>query len=456
VFDAQGVSFVAVTQQFNTTTSMGRLTLNVLLSFAQFEREVTGERIRDKIAASKRKGMWMGGVASLGYDIRDRRLVMNRTEAATVRQIFERYLEFGSVRLLKEDLDRRGIVSKIRMSKSGTRSGGRCFSRGALYKLLTNPIYIGEIRHRKERHPGQHEPIVDRGLWEGTQRQLCDHAAHRREKPVRTLPSPLAGKLFDKDGAPLYVCGTTKGQQRYRYYVSRKLIRGSAIRAEDGWRLAAPEIERSVAIATRQIVKDQASISTALQEGGISTMELSFALKIVEDCCAQLEAHSEIATTISEAIERVDLSKDGIQLTLNLAPLISHQVSVPVGARLTITRLVPLQIKRRGVELRLVLKGEATAVRRTDPALLKAVSRGHRWFAELASGRAASTIELAKREGLNDSYVRRLVRLKFLSPTIIEAICAGWQPADLTAQKLTRGSDVPLGWCDQQRAIGIE
>src|SRR6202158_3386866 len=130
VFDAQGVSFVAVTQQFNTTTSMGRLTLNVLLSFAQFEREVTGERIRDKIAASKRKGMWMGGVASLGYDIRDRRLVMNGTEAATVRQIFERYLEFGSVRLLKEDLDRRGIVSKIRMSKSGTRSGGRCFSRG--------------------------------------------------------------------------------------------------------------------------------------------------------------------------------------------------------------------------------------------------------------------------------------------------------------------------------------
>ena len=137
---------------------MGRLTLNVLLSFAQFEREVTGERIRDKIAASKRKGMWMGGVASLGYDVRERRLVVNPTEAATVRQIFERYLELGSVRLLKEDLDRRGIVSKIRVSKSGTRSGGRSFSRGALYKLLSNPIYIGEIRHRKERHPGQHEP----------------------------------------------------------------------------------------------------------------------------------------------------------------------------------------------------------------------------------------------------------------------------------------------------------
>jgi hypothetical protein len=380
---------------------------------------------------------------------------MNGTEAATVRQIFERYLEFGSVRLLKEDLDRRGIVSKIRMSKSGTRSGGRCFSRGALYKLLTNPIYIGEIRHRKERHPGQHEPIVDRGLWETTQRQLCDHAAHRREKPAHTLPSPLAGKLFDEDGAPLYVCGTTKGQRRYRYYVSRKLIRDSAAKAEDGWRLAAPEIERSVGIAARQILKDQVAISTVLQEGGISTAELASALKAVEDRCAQLEAHPEITTTISEAIERVDLSKDGIQLTLNLAPLISHKI-VPAGARLTTTRLVPLLIKRRGVELRLVLKGEATAVQRTDPALLKAISRGHRWFAELASGRAVSTIELAKREGLNDSYVRRLVRLAFLSPTIIEAICAGWQPADFTAQELTRGADVPLRWSDQPRVFGIE
>jgi hypothetical protein len=197
------------------------------------------------------------------------------------------------------------------------------------------------------------------------------------------------------------------------------------------------------------------AISTVLQEGGISTAELSSALKAVEDRCAQLEAHSEIATTISEAIERVDLSKDGIRLTLNLAPLISHHVPVVAGAR-TITRLVPLQIKCRGVELRLVLKGEASAVQRTDPAILKAISRGHRWFAELASGRASSTVELAKREGLNDSYVRRLVRLAFLSPTIIEAICAGWQPADLTAQELTRGADVPLGWSEQQRAIGIE
>src|SRR6201984_2593313 len=153
VFDARGVSFVAVTQQFNTTTSMGRLTLNVLLSFAQFEREVTGERIRDKIAASKRKGIWMGGLVLLGYEVCDRRLVVNRPEAVTVKHIYERYLELGSVRLLRNDLKRREIVSKVRVSKNGLRSGGRQFSRGALYELLSNPIYLGEIRHKKERHP---------------------------------------------------------------------------------------------------------------------------------------------------------------------------------------------------------------------------------------------------------------------------------------------------------------
>jgi site-specific DNA recombinase len=177
LFDAHAVSFVAVTQQFNTTTSMGRLTLNVLLSFAQFEREVTGERIRDKIAASKRKGIWMGGTVALGYDVSAHRLVINAAEAETVRGIFQRYLELRSVRLVQDELNRRGIVSKIRISKSGNRTGGKPFSRGALYELLSNPVYIGEIRHRKERHRGQHEPIMDRELWERVQRQLLDGAA---------------------------------------------------------------------------------------------------------------------------------------------------------------------------------------------------------------------------------------------------------------------------------------
>jgi site-specific DNA recombinase len=238
LFDAHAVSFVAVTQQFNTTSSMGRLTLNVLLSFAQFEREATGERIRDKVAASKRRGMWMGGTVALGYDVTDHRLVINPAEAETVKGIFQRYLELRSVRLLKDDLDRRGIISKIRLSRNGNRSGGKAFSRGALYELLSNPVYIGEIRHRKERHPGQHEPIMDRELWERAQCQLRDQAARCRTRATKAGPSPLTGKLFDEDGEGLYVAGAAKGERRYRYYVAHRLVTGAADKVRNGWRLS--------------------------------------------------------------------------------------------------------------------------------------------------------------------------------------------------------------------------
>src|SRR5207244_5195030 len=203
VFDTHGVSFVAVTQQFNTTTSMGRLTLNVLLSFAQFEREVTGERIRDKIAASKRKGMWMGGLVPLGYEVCDRRMVIDEGEAETVCYIFRRYQELGCVRLLKEDLDRRGVVSKRRTAKTGIASGGHSFSRGALYALLSNPIYVGEIRHKKLRHAGQHQAIVDRAVWERTQQQLQEHRVRDKSHDESFEKSHLTGRLVDADDSVL-------------------------------------------------------------------------------------------------------------------------------------------------------------------------------------------------------------------------------------------------------------
>jgi site-specific DNA recombinase len=172
----------------------------------------------------------------LGYDVRDRQLVVNREEAETVKKIYENYLELGSVGLLKRGLDEPGIVSKTRVSKKGNRSGGRCFSRGALYELLSNPIYIGEIRHSKERHPGQHEPIVDRELWEKVQKHLLDYATQRRQRPTEAPPSPLAGKLFDENGKPLYAQGAAKGQRRSGYYVSRQLVSRSAKQPSRGWR----------------------------------------------------------------------------------------------------------------------------------------------------------------------------------------------------------------------------
>jgi len=268
IFDAHGVSFVAVTQQFNTTTSMGRLTLNVLLSFAQFEREVTGERIRDKIAASKRKGIWMGGIVPLGYDVRDRRLVVNQTEAETVREIYRRYLELGSVRLLKAELDRRGMRSKPRVARDGSRSGGQRFSRGALYELLANPVYVGEIRHKGESHPGRHQAIVERAEWERVQRQLRDSAARRHSPRSRVAPSPLIGKLFDEAGQGLTPTHTLKAGRRHRYYVSRRLLQGSAGQA-GGWRLPAPEIERSVTGALRKILEEPSAVAGAAEEAGL-------------------------------------------------------------------------------------------------------------------------------------------------------------------------------------------
>ena len=293
LFDAQGVSFVAVTQQFNTTTSMGRLTLNVLLSFAQFEREVIGERIRDKIAASKRKGMWMGGGLPVGYEVHDRKLVVNQSQAQTVRQIFERYLELGSVRLLKRDLDQRGIVSAVKVSKNGKQRGGKPFSRGALYHLLSNPIYLGEIRHKNERHPGQHEAIVSRELWERVQERLRDRAVRRGEGRKTEAPrSPLAGKLFDEKGEPLYVQGAAKGHRRYRYYVSRKLVRSGPEDAEHGWRLSAPEVERSVSAAARQILADRDAIAQAVEESGIDAHRLPAVLKSAQAWSERLRSQA--------------------------------------------------------------------------------------------------------------------------------------------------------------------
>ena len=458
IFDAHHVSFVSITQQFNTTTSMGRLTLNVLLSFAQFEREVTGERIRDKIAASKKKGMWMGGFCSLGYDFRDRRLVVNREESKLVRHIYKRYLELGSVRRLKLDLDRRGIISKIRVSKNGTRSGGKSFSRGALYELLANPIYIGEIRHKKVRHPGQHDAIVDREIWEKVQRHLRDQTARDGTPKIKAARNILAAKLFDENCRQLYSTGA-KGRHggRYRYYVSRELVRRgrSSIGKEKSWRLAAPELEQSVVVSARSILSDQAAIATMLQEAGVSLAEIQSALKAADAKSALLESGPQAAPAIAELIKRVDLRKNGMEISINLESLLAPDSMVRRAPLLPFTRFVPLQMKRRGVAMRLVIGG-GVSTRKTDPTLLKEVARAYKWFGELVSGRAVFTREIAARERVNERFVRRLIPLAFLSPAIVQAIAEGRQPADLTGEALSRGIDLPIEWAKQSAALGFE
>ena len=448
LFDARGVSFVAVTQQFNTTTSMGRLTLNVLLSFAQFEREVTGERIRDKIAASKRKGMWMGGVPPLGYDAKERQLVINSAEAETVRHIYERYLELGCVRQLSQELEHRGMVSKVRVSRKGIKSGGCRFSRGALYELLANPIYIGEIRHKQERHAGQHEPILARELWEKVQRRLNNNAARARGSSNGSIASPLAGKLFDADGQPLYVQGATKGRRRYRYYVSKCLINGSASDNRKGWRLSAPEIERAVAIISQQIMNDRAGLLETLENSGIDSPDIR----------ATLESAASLAGTTEctgEVVSRAELRDDGISVTVKLDVPCSR-AGVRTASLLSLSRFVPLRMKRRGVETRMIIAASNDMPRKVDAALLKAVARSREWFDELASGRVRSLADIARHENITRRYVERLSRLAFVSPTIVEAICQGRQPAELSTETLLNRIELPLEWPAQLKAIGID
>ena len=264
-FDARGVSFVSITQQFNTTTSMGRLTLNVLLSFAQFEREVAGERIRDKIAASKKKGMWMGGLPSLGYDVKNRKLVVNEEEARTVLHIFRRYVELRSVRALQAELDAAGIRSKQRTLADGTPFGGQKLSRGALYLMLQNRIYRGDITHKGNAYPGEHPAIVDKVLWDQVQATLAENRVDRATGADAKQPSLLAGLAFDEAGERLTPSHAVKKGTRYRYYVSRSLIIGTANDKSSGRRIPAANLESFVVTKFRAFLSDRGAILDAIR-----------------------------------------------------------------------------------------------------------------------------------------------------------------------------------------------
>jgi site-specific DNA recombinase len=449
IFDARGVSFVAVTQQFNTTSSMGRLTLNVLLSFAQFEREVTGERIRDKIAASKRKGLWMGGMVALGYEVRDRRLVINRDEAEVVRQIYQRYLELGSVRLLKRELDQRGVRSKVRLSRKGTKSGGQRFSRGALYELLANPIYLGEIRHKHERHPGQHQPILGRELWEQVQHRLRAGARREHETTTKAPSSPLAGKVMDEAGQPLYAQGAATGGRRYRYFVSRALVSGTTTNGQRGWRVPAPELEGVVLRAVRAILANPAALVAGMQDSAEAAENVELIPEIAANWRERLSTEGEAPAVLGDLIQQVQLSKSGLRVTISI-PLVG--LGTGPSDSIALSHFVPMTMKRRGIELRLILESGVNEPRPVDRALLKALARARIWFEEVACGAATSLTEIARREGLQKRYVARLAKLAFIAPSLAEAITEGRTPLGINLQMLMDGRlELAPCWSEQQR-----
>jgi DNA invertase Pin-like site-specific DNA recombinase len=460
ILDAKRASFVSVTQQFNTTTSMGRLTLNVLLSFAQFEREVTGERIRDKIAASKKKGMWMGGVPPLGYEARDRKLVTADSEAETVRYIFRRYAELGSTRLLKEELDAQGLTSKCWTSASGRLWGGKPFARGAVYLMLQNRIYRGEIVHKERSYPGEHTPIIDQELWDMVQARLAGNAAQRKAGGRAAQPSLLAGMLFDADGNRMTPSHAVKEGTRYRYYVSRPLITNDQADRSTGRRIPAGEIEQLVLSQVRQWLLDPGSIYKATSAW---LLEPSAQQRLVAQAAQIGRQWSELPparrfAVLTALIERVEVRVDRVDIHLRptgLSALLDAAVT-PSLREETVILSVPARLHRAGMEIRMVIDGtDPFAAVKPNARLIKLLVRAHRFNTTLVQSDGLAFAALAMREGVSRSYFTRVVRLSYLAPDITQAILEGRQPHDLTAEKLLAHSRLPLGWHDQRTALGF-
>ena len=461
ILDARTASFVSVTQQFNTTTSMGRLTLNVLLSFAQFEREVIGERIRDKIAASKKKGMWMGGVPPLGYRVENRKLIIVDSEAAIVRSIFRRYAELGSVRLLKDELAARNIQSKLRTSAAGRISGGKSFARGALYLMLKNRIYRGEIVHNKQSYLGEHEPIIDQPLWDAVQAQLASNAAQRNDGGKTRRPSLLAGMLFDGDGNRMTPSYAVKRGTRYRYYVSRSPITKDRAETSAGLRVPAAEIEQLVSDRVHRWLLDPGSIykstSARLTDASMQQRLVARAADLGKHWPELPVARQHAVLTA--LIDRIEVSVDRIEIRLH-PPRLDTLLDVAATPLQSTTDdeiqtlSVPVCLRRAGREIRMVLDGsDQFAAAQPDMRLIKLLLRARRFNATLAEG--VPFAALAQREGVSRSYFTRLVRLSYLAPDLTQAILDGRQPRNLTPEKLLEHSRLPLAWHDQRTVLGF-
>lgn len=415
-FDAKQVSFVSVTQSFNTTSSMGRLTLNVLLSFAQFEREVTSERIRDKIAASKAKGMWMGGNLPLGYDLPasgDRTLQLNDAEANTVRHMFRRYLELRSVHALQRELTEQGIVSKQRVTASGKVVGGLPFSRGAMFQLFRNRIYLGQIVHKGVVHEGKHPPIVAKELFEQVQQQLDGQARRHRARGERTTArAPLTGRLFDAEGEPMTPAFSRgKSGRVYHYYVSASLQQGGRSPSDVVKRLPAPAFEMLLLDVVQRWLPCEKQpldllISVRLEERGL-LIELPSNLV------------GELAARLSEGERIVHSTRQSCRIE------------------------VPLSLPLRGGQ-RLIIAG--TRPSKPDRTLIAALRKAHKMT---LLSRGQPVLEAAP----GSRYDREILRLAFLAPDMQRDILAGHQPPTLTLEAL-RHIDIPLCWKQQRRALG--
>jgi DNA invertase Pin-like site-specific DNA recombinase len=448
IFDAAGVSFVSVTQQFNTTTSMGRLTLNVLLSFAQFEREVTGERIRDKIAASKQKGMWMGGWVPIGYDRKDRTLTVNETEALTVRTIFDLFLTFKNVQRVQTELIRLKLVTKPYATPRGRAVGGLSFARGHIYKILSNPLYIGQIEHRGARYPGQHPALIDGKIWDAVQAQLATNHHQNRAQTNAKSKSLLAGLIFDEAGNRLVSNHATKNGKRYRYYVtSQGTGRSVATPERARLRLPATVIEELLRAKLQSFLTDKTQISLLLRETRCRPAEIGSGLKIASELAVSLASGSPMAQAVADLLARVIVSPTNLKISIKrdrLLAMLTDKFVPPSqgnGQDNTISLEVPLPATGGGSS-KLVFEDQNSKT--PDAVVIKAMARASIWFEQLTTGKSQSMAEIAIREGITDNYVSNLIHLAWLSPYLVGRVLEGDSETTALARAamLTRKSDV--------------
>ena len=456
------MSFVSVTQQFNTTTSMGRLTLNVLLSFAQFEREVTAERIRDKIAASRKKGMWMGGAPPLGYDVKDKKLVVNEAEAGTVRRLFAAYLNLGSTKALATWATSEGITTKLRSRNDGSiRSGGRSFSRGNLHALPNYRTYIGEVTHKGNVYPGEQVAIVPRDLWDAAQAKLNTGKSADRSASASGEFSLLTGLLFDETGDRLTPTHSTQQGRRYRYYVSRRLIEDSS---DDptGWRLPALEIERVVISALATFLNSPKELLALIGDHNLAATTLNQSLSTSRQLADKIQQSTSLEkrNLIAPLVARITIASGTLVLQIRRGVLLQTIGMVNRDAMHEDSKMdpheiiVPFSLRRRGVEAKLIF-GDHQQANMVDPILFSTIANAHAWFQELASGRKSSINDIALEKGLAANEISRLLPLAFLAPDIVEAITTGRQPVDLTVKRLTRCESLPLDWHQQRKVLGF-
>ena len=418
LFDANQVSFVSVTQSFNTTSSMGRLTLNVLLSFAQFEREVTSERIRDKIAASKQRGLWVGGMVPLGYASRDKKLVVIEEEAERVRLIFQLYRELGSLGRLLPELRKRDIVTKLRPLSTGRTIGGIPFTGGPLAYLLRNRFYVGEVVYRGNVCPAEHPPIMDRELFEAVQAQLA--RPHRNFINKRAgSQALLLGRLFDDRGNRMSPSHASKRGVRYRYYVSAALAQARPEEAGSIRRVAAAEVEGQVLRALRHYQADLSSVEDR---------------ELIERC-----------------VDRVILGPKAIEITLRQADVpdtanCEGAITIP-WSRAGMKRQREILLPEGDILDHLPIRAETRAT------LVRSIAHGRRWLEELTAGTMPSTQAIAKREGCSLRHVERTLSLAFLAPDLVRAAVEGRLPRGVGVSRLI---DAPTAWSRQWQILGLQ